>query len=91
MANDDLSSAHHQPATTANGNQSFWFDDGSIVISVDKEHLKVHKSLVLRHSTLLPSLPILRSDAGESIVEIPEGRTDVKDFTALLEHLYHDV
>lgn len=83
----DNDHAHPTPSTP----RPFWFEDGSVIISVGKEHFKLHKSFVDRHSTLLAALPASRFD-DEDIphVEIPSDLTDVKDFTALLGHLYHD-
>lgn len=98
MVNDVLpaSSTNHDKIKPISSQPSpFWFDDGSIIISIAKERFKLHKSLLSRHSTLLESLSISQSADSDAkdvpTVEIPESLTNLKDFTALLKHLYHDV
>lgn len=98
MPNDVLpasSSTNQEHAPASPQISSFWFDDGSVIIAVARERFRLHRSLLSRHSPVLESLPVSQS-AGTGtndvpIVEIPEGLTNTKDFTALLEHLYHDV
>ena len=91
MAQDTSSSNHDHGRATSSAPGSFWFDDGSVIITVAQERFKLHKSLVNRHSTLLPLLPASGID-GEHVphVEIPSNLTNVKDFMALLGHIYHD-
>ncbi|KIP01773.1 hypothetical protein PHLGIDRAFT_80106 [Phlebiopsis gigantea 11061_1 CR5-6] len=91
MAQDTSSSNHDHGRATSSAPGSFWFDDGSVIITVAQERFKLHKSLVNRHSTLLPLLPASGID-DEHVphVEIPSNLTNVKDFMALLGHIYHD-
>ncbi|EKM61895.1 uncharacterized protein PHACADRAFT_191088 [Phanerochaete carnosa HHB-10118-sp] len=98
MANDVLpasSSIDHERARTSSQPSAFWFDDGSIIIAVARERFRLHKSLLSRHSSIFESLPVSQSTRAETrdppTVEISEGLATPRDFTALLEHLYHDV
>ena len=81
----------------------FWLDDGSLLLIVGNDLFKVHRTLLYRHSRVLPTWPgsydltdhhgIDNSEIdGCAIVSIPEDtNTKADDVEALLEHLYHDV
>jgi hypothetical protein len=83
----------------------FWFDDGSVLVSLVPSVYKVHKSVlqVDRHSTKFASW--LLDDADIVAVALSRTLDDVKmpviaipvdqgiateDFEMLLAHLYHD-
>lgn len=99
MANDVLpavpSPDHDYAPPPSSESTSFWFDDGSVIVAVAKERFKLHRSLLTRHSSLFESLPASQDVGAKAqdppTVAIPHGLADPKDFTALLEHLYHDV
>ena len=81
----------------------FWFNDGSVLVSLAPLVYKVHKSILDRHSSKFTlwlldvgdpaALALSRAidDAGTPVIAIPSGLdTSVEDFEALLAHLYHD-
>ena len=81
----------------------FWFDDGSVIVSLVPALYKVHKSILDRHSTKFapwlldatdPTALALSSAIGDSktpIIAIPvELGITIEDFETLLAHLYHD-
>lgn len=78
----------------------FYLDDGSLILCVESTVFKIHKTLLYRHSRVLPTLnqssskidSVKFSTSECVIVNIPdEMELRVDDFEALLEHLYHDV
>jgi len=83
----------------------FWLDDGSLIISVQDDIFKVHRTLLCRHSPALTKWSTDESSHGsrigatngldgcEVVLVPPEvaGRMRSEDMLALLEHLYHDV
>jgi hypothetical protein len=97
--------------TLANGTESqpprksnrFWFDDGSILVSLAPVVYKLHKSILDRLSkkfalwllgAMDPAALALSRAIGHSqmpIIAIP-GQLDIAigDFETLLAHLYHD-
>jgi hypothetical protein len=99
------------PPTLANGPEShtpqisdrFWFDDGSVLVSLVPAVYKVHKSFLYRHSTKFApwlldatdptALALSRAigDAETPIIAIPvELGITIEDFETLLAYLYHD-
>jgi hypothetical protein len=81
----------------------FWFDDGSVIVSLVPTVYKVHKSILDRHSTKFapwlldatdPTALALSSAIGDAktpIMAIPvELGLAIEDFEALLAHLYHN-
>ncbi|KAI0005948.1 hypothetical protein BJV74DRAFT_984655 [Russula compacta] len=89
------------PATTEK--RSFWFDDGTVLVSLVPSVYKVHKSILDRHSTkfaswfldatdpAVPALSKVVGDNGTPIIAVPgELGVTIEDFEALLAHLYHD-
>ncbi|KAJ3532598.1 hypothetical protein NM688_g7397 [Phlebia brevispora] len=79
------------PLAETKTTSSYWFEDGSVIARLRDHNFKIHKSLLVRHSPFLSSLSISRNDKLDvPILDIPEGRATVEDFTALLGHLYHD-
>lgn len=75
-----------------------WFEDGSLLLRAQDDLYKVHRTLLHRHSSILPSLTSSIDRHGDSastsdgtpIVDVPEG-VQSGDLEMLLEHLYHDV
>jgi hypothetical protein len=99
------------PSTLANGidcqpprrSDRFWFDDGSVLVSLTPSVYKVHRSILDRHSTKFapwlldakdPAALALSGavgDVGMPIIAVPvELGITIEDFEALLAHLYHD-
>jgi hypothetical protein len=99
------------PPTPANRTESqiprksdrFWFDDGSVLVSLAPSVYKVHKSILDRLSKQLaswlldatdPAALALSRDIGHSgtpVIAVPDKvGIKVEDFEALLAHLYHD-
>jgi hypothetical protein len=102
------------PPTPANGTESqtprkserFWFDDGSVLVSLAPSVYKVHKSILDRLSKQLAPWLLDATDsaalalsrdidhpgtAGTPVIAIPdEVGIKIEDFEALLAHLYHD-
>jgi hypothetical protein len=82
----------------------FWFDDGSVLVSLVPSVYKIHKSILDRHSIKFASWlldaanpaarALLRAlDDAEKIpiIAIPGDQgIAVEDFETLLAHLYHD-
>jgi hypothetical protein len=79
----------------------FWFDDGSLFLSIGNDLFKVHRTLLYRHSRVLPTWPGSYDLAdfgintagmdGCAIVAVPEDtHATAEDVEALLEHIYHD-
>ena len=81
----------------------FWFDDGSVLVSLVPSVYKIHKSFLDRHSTKFApwlldatdttalALSTAIGDTKTPIMAIPvELGTTIEDFEALLAHLYHD-
>lgn len=75
---------------------TYWFNDGSIIIrsrSVSNGEVcfKLHESLLRRQSCFVQrTLDSGTSADSEEVLIPPELGVQVQDFTALLEHLYHD-
>jgi hypothetical protein len=81
----------------------FWFEDGSVLVSLAPSVYKVHKSILDRLSTKFapwllddtdPAVLALSRAIGQSrmpIIAVPSklGIT-IEDFETLLAHLYHD-
>ena len=99
------------PPNVANGPESqsprrsnrFWFDNGTVLVSLVPSVYKVHKLILDRHSTKLApwlldatdptSLALSRAigDAETPIIAIPvELGIAIEDFETLLAYLYHD-
>lgn len=97
MANDDLSSQLPSSSTSTDAQsdispKSFWFADGSVIVSLSTDRFKLHKPLLTEHSPFLASLPTTHVEGQDvPVMQIPDGLADVKDFTVLLENLYNDV
>ena len=81
----------------------FWFDDGSVLVSLVPSVYKVHKSILDRHSTKFASWLLDATDpaalalsraldhAKIQVIAIPGDQHIVtEDFETLLAHLYHD-
>ncbi|KAG6845268.1 hypothetical protein H0H87_011677 [Tephrocybe sp. NHM501043] len=74
----------------------FWFDDGSMVIRVENQAFKVHRTLLSRHSRFFAGVDPINLDSGsdltlESCILLDQGRNvRAKDLEVLLEHFYHD-
>lgn len=81
----------------------FWFDDGSVLVSLVPSVYKVHMSILDRQSTKFASwlldaadpaaLALSRAleDAGTPVIAIPGDQgIATEDFETLLAHLYHD-
>ncbi|KAG6872398.1 hypothetical protein C0995_009988 [Termitomyces sp. Mi166 len=75
----------------------FWFNDGSIVLHVENQVFKVHKSLLSRHSRFFAGTHASASVndgsdlAFDSYISVDQSRSvRAKDLEVLLEHLYHD-
>jgi hypothetical protein len=67
----------------------YWFDDGSVLVSLVPAVYKVHKSILDRHSTKFASW--LLDDAKMPVIAIPADQgIATEDFEMLLAHLYHD-
>ena len=103
--------ADDMPPTPANGTESqiprksdrFWFDDGSVLVSLVPSVYKVHKSILDRLSkqfvpwlldaTDPAALALSRAigHVGTPVIAVPDklGIT-TEDFETLLAHLYHD-
>ncbi|KAI0306656.1 hypothetical protein B0F90DRAFT_1814510 [Multifurca ochricompacta] len=89
-------------ASSCKKTDRFWFDDGSVIISLAPFMYKVHQSILDKHSTKFTAwlldpldpatLALSRTieDAQIPVVAIPDdlGIT-IEDFEALLAHLYH--
>ena len=79
----------------------YWFDDGSLVLEVEVQRFKVHRTLLSRHSRFFASLSSVPHEisgssshaSGLSDHIVLEQRKDVRaeDVEALLQHLYHDL
>ncbi|KAF8801685.1 hypothetical protein BYT27DRAFT_7114369 [Phlegmacium glaucopus] len=84
----------------------YWFDDGSLVLGVEVQRFKVHRTLLSRHSRFFASFSTpqeiscsdLTASGSPAVVQtsdhiVLEQRKEVKaeDVEALLQHLYHDV
>ncbi|KAH9981378.1 hypothetical protein BGW80DRAFT_1269940 [Lactifluus volemus] len=81
----------------------FWFDDGSVLVSLVPSVYKVHKSILDRHSTKFASWLLDATDpaaltlsralnhAKIQVIAIPgDQHIATEDFETLLAHLYHD-
>ncbi|KAH0586669.1 hypothetical protein H2248_007889 [Termitomyces sp. 'cryptogamus'] len=75
----------------------FWFNDGSIVLHVENQAFKVHRTLLSRHSRFFaetdPSASMNdRYDLSlDSYISVDQSRNvRARDVEVLLEHLYHD-
>ena len=81
----------------------FWFDEGTVLVSLVLSVYKVHKSILDRHSTKFApwlldttdptALAIYRAlgDVETPIIAIPvELGIAIEDFETLLAYLYHD-
>jgi hypothetical protein len=80
----------------------YWFDDGSLVLDVELQRFKVHRTLLSRHSRFFASLSSAptTTDSSPTVVRtqecdhiVLEQRKEVRseDVEALLQHFYHDV
>jgi hypothetical protein len=99
------------PPTLPNGPKSqslrrsdrFWFDDGSVLVSLAPSVYKIHKSVLDRHSTKFASwlldatdpaalaLSKAIGDAGTPVIAVPvELGITIEDFETLLAYSYHD-
>ncbi len=99
------------PPTLPNGPESqslrrsdrFWFDDGSVLVSLAPSVYKIHKSILDRHSTKFASwlldatdpaalaLSEAISDAGTPVIAVPvELGITIEDFETLLAYSYRD-
>lgn len=95
MPSTNSDTVHHDhrltaPPTAQPMPQSYWFHDGSVIVSLQGSRFKLHESLLVRHSPYFSSIASARGGVGE-VIAIPDERTDVESFTALLGQLYHDV
>jgi hypothetical protein len=81
----------------------FWFDDGSVLVSLIPSVYKVHKSILDRHSTKFASWLLDATDPAAltlsralnhtkiQVIAIPgDQHIATEDFETLLAHLYHD-
>ena len=108
---DSILIASGMPPTVANGPESqsprrsdrFWFDDGTVLVSLVPSVYKVHKLILDRLSTKFApwlldttdptALALSRAigDAETPIIAIPvELGIAIEDFETLLAYLYHD-
>jgi BTB/POZ domain-containing protein len=84
----------------------YWLDDGSLVLDVEVQRFKVHRTLLSRHSRFFASLSSAPHEisgsgltpSGSATVAqthhiVLEQRKEIRaeDVEALLQHLYHDV
>ena len=74
----------------------FWLDDGTLIIAVQNDRYKVHRTVLCWHSLALPQWSVSTSAELPSVEEllIPQevaARLRSEDMLALLEHLYHDM
>lgn len=84
----------------------YWFEDGSLVLDVEVQRFKVHRSLLSRHSKFFSTLIQNGQDAEESattlnhihhcagarhVVLEPKQLVKAMDVEALLGHFYHDL
>ncbi|KAH7924742.1 hypothetical protein BV22DRAFT_1012631 [Leucogyrophana mollusca] len=85
-----LPKARHHP--------TYWFSDGSLIVRVRTDNdtdtlFKVHSNLIRRHSRYVQCI-VAESSPGDVELQTisipPELGLRIEDFTALLEHLYHD-
>ncbi|KAG6867277.1 hypothetical protein C0993_005059 [Termitomyces sp. T159_Od127] len=75
----------------------FWFKDGSIVLHVENQVFKVHRTLLSRHSPFFSELDLSASKTDGSdpslnlYLSVDRSRSvRAKDVEVLLEYLYHD-
>lgn len=97
------------PLTLADGTEylpprrsnRFWFEDGTVLVSLVPSVYKVHRSILDRHSTkfaqwlldatdsAVPALLKVVGESGKPIMAVPgELGVTIEDFEALLAHLY---
>ncbi|KAJ7714961.1 hypothetical protein DFH07DRAFT_872713 [Mycena maculata] len=85
---------------TATRHPEFWFDDGSLVVSVEAVMFKVHRTVLTRHSSFISELEenrLNRDGPGSKFVWVhyveldPSKKVTAADFEVLLQHLYHDI
>ena len=82
----------------------FWLEDGSLIISIENDMFKVHRTLLCRHSHVLAKwsggddnerrLAPAANGSEAVLLQVPQDvaeRLRSKDMLVLLEHLYHDV
>ncbi|KAG1827640.1 uncharacterized protein BJ212DRAFT_1258168 [Suillus subaureus] len=75
---------------------TYWFNDGSLVIrsrsmSNGEVCFKLHESLLRRQSRFVQRMLDSGTSTDSEVLIPPELGVQVQDFTALLEHLYHDI
>ncbi|TFK47737.1 hypothetical protein OE88DRAFT_1636058 [Heliocybe sulcata] len=74
-------------------NEKFWLDDGSLVVRVEDNAFKVHRTLLTRQSPAVASQTWSEEDKvdGCAVISIPASTgVSADDFQVLLEHIYHD-
>ena len=77
---------------------TYWFNDGSTILHLNKDLFRLHGSLLARQSSAITSLLERATDgaeisndfAGCQYVQMNQESASSSDFVMLLEHLYHD-
>ncbi|KAH7928727.1 hypothetical protein BV22DRAFT_1004316 [Leucogyrophana mollusca] len=74
--------------------EDIWFDDGNIVLHVDKTIFRVHRSILAKHSSILRSmlsLPQPDNDQGKALPVIPlyDSAADAKELLMVLYNPFY--
>ncbi|KZT21985.1 hypothetical protein NEOLEDRAFT_1072502 [Neolentinus lepideus HHB14362 ss-1] len=78
---------------TMKRHETFWLEDGSLVIRIEDSAFKVHRTLLARHSPAIASGAWSGQENidGCAVISVPNStNATADDFRVLLEHVYHD-